>query len=53
MSLRHFLADDDLTAAEQIAVLDSADALKAEPFSIRPLEGPQGLIGHVVAARFP
>ena len=36
MTLRHFLADDDLTAAEQRAVLDRALALKAEPLR-RPL----------------
>ena len=29
----HFLADDDLSAAEQAAVLDLADALKADPFA--------------------
>ena len=37
MSLRHFLADDDLTPAEQTAVLDLADALKAEPYKITPV----------------
>ena len=41
MTLRHFLADDDLTAAEQRAVLDRALALKAEPYSDRCLEGPR------------
>ncbi len=41
MTLRHFLADDDLTAAEQRAVLDRALALKAAPFSDRCLEGPR------------
>ena len=41
MTLRHFLADDDLTAAEQRAVLDRALALKAAPFSDRRLEGPR------------
>ena len=41
MTLRHFLADDDLTAAEQTAVLDLADALKADPFKISPLAGPR------------
>jgi len=41
MSLRHFLADDDLTAAEQRAVLDRALALKAAPFSDRCLDGPR------------
>ena len=41
MTLRHFLADDDLTAAEQAEVLDSAAALKIAPFSARPLAGPR------------
>src|SRR6476469_1374089 len=41
MTLRHFLADDDLTAAEQRAVLDRALALKAAPFSDRCLDGPR------------
>ena len=43
MTLRHFLADDDLTAVEQTAVLDLADALKAEPFKISPLAGPRSV----------
>jgi ornithine carbamoyltransferase len=43
MTLRHFLADDDLTAAEQAAVLDLADKLKADPFAIRPLAGPRSV----------
>jgi ornithine carbamoyltransferase len=38
---RHFLRDDDLTAKEQAEVLALAAELKAEPFSRRPLEGPQ------------
>jgi ornithine carbamoyltransferase len=41
MTLRHLLADDDLTAAEQRAVLDRALALKAAPYSDRSLEGPR------------
>jgi ornithine carbamoyltransferase len=40
---RHFLADDDLTPAEQAAVLDRAAALKAARHSERPLEGPQAV----------
>ncbi|MFI6032464.1 ornithine carbamoyltransferase [Amycolatopsis magusensis] len=36
---RHFLRDDDLTPAEQLAVLDLADQLKAAPLSSRALEG--------------
>lgn len=43
MTLRHFLADDDLTAAEQAAVLDLAAALKAEPFRERPYAGPRSV----------
>jgi ornithine carbamoyltransferase len=38
--LRHFLRDDDLSPAEQAEVLDLADALKADRFACRPLEGP-------------
>ncbi len=38
MGLRHFLADDDLTAEEQSRVLDLATALKADPLSRRPFE---------------
>jgi ornithine carbamoyltransferase len=41
--LRHLLRDDDLTPAEQAEILDLADALKAEPFSRRPLEGPRSV----------
>jgi len=41
--LRHLLRDDDLTPAEQAEILDLADALKAAPFSRRPLEGPRSV----------
>jgi len=41
--LRHLLRDDDLTPAEQAEVLDLAAALKAEPFSRRPLDGPRSV----------
>ncbi|WP_370247258.1 ornithine carbamoyltransferase [Nocardioides sp.] len=41
--VRHFLADDDLTPAEQAEVLALAAQLKAAPFSRRPLEGPQSV----------
>jgi ornithine carbamoyltransferase len=41
MTLRHFLADDDLSPAEQRVVLDRALALKADPFADRCLEGPR------------
>ena len=40
---RHLLRDDDLTPAEQAEILDLADALKASPFSRRPLEGPRSV----------
>jgi ornithine carbamoyltransferase len=38
---RHFLRDDDLSPAEQGAVLALAAELKAARFKARPLEGPQ------------
>jgi ornithine carbamoyltransferase len=37
------LRDDDLSPDEQAEVLALAAALKAEPFSRRPLEGPRGV----------
>ena len=40
---RHFLRDDDLSPAEQARVLDLADAMKADRFSRRPLEGPRSV----------
>jgi ornithine carbamoyltransferase len=43
VTLRHFLRDDDLSPHEQAEVLALAAALKAEPFSRRPLEGPRGV----------
>lgn len=39
MTLRHFLADDDLTAQQQSQVLDLATALKADPAARRPFDG--------------
>jgi ornithine carbamoyltransferase len=39
--MRHFLVDDDLSAAEQLAILDLADALKGEPYRLRPFAGPR------------
>lgn len=39
-NVRHFLADDDLTPAEQAEVLHLAAELKKAPLSKRPLEGP-------------
>lgn len=41
--IRHFLADDDLTPAEQKDVLELALELKKEPFKLRPLEGPKSV----------
>lgn len=38
---RHFLRDDDISAAEQADILERAMVLKANRFSERPLEGPQ------------
>lgn len=38
---RHFLRDDDLTPAEQRAVLELALRLKREPDALRPLAGPR------------
>jgi ornithine carbamoyltransferase len=38
---RHLLRDDDLSPAEQAEVLDLADAMKANRFGFRPLEGPR------------
>jgi ornithine carbamoyltransferase len=41
--VRHLLRDDDLTPDEQRAVLDLADAMKADPFAERPLAGPRSV----------
>lgn len=38
---RHFLRDDSITPAEQAEILDLAAQLKADRWSMRPLEGPQ------------
>jgi ornithine carbamoyltransferase len=40
---RHFLIDDDLTAAEVTHILDEADRLKKDRFSARPLAGPKSV----------
>jgi ornithine carbamoyltransferase len=40
---RHFLRDDDLTPAEQSAVLDLADAMKKDRFGYRTLAGPRAV----------
>jgi len=39
--VRHFLKDDDITAAEQAEILKLAIELKAAPYSRRPYEGPK------------
>jgi ornithine carbamoyltransferase len=41
MALRHFLADDDLTPAEQAVVLDLADEVKASAHDRQPFAGPR------------
>ncbi|WP_380156902.1 ornithine carbamoyltransferase [Kineococcus sp. R86509] len=41
MTVRHFLADDDLSPAEQAEVLALAARLKADRFAEKPLAGPQ------------
>jgi len=38
---RHFLRDDDLSPAEQAAVLDLAVDLKKDRFAVKPLAGPE------------
>jgi ornithine carbamoyltransferase len=43
VTARHFLRDDDLTPAEQSAVLDLAATIKADRFGHRPLAGPQSV----------
>ena len=43
MSIRHFLADDDLSHAEQQEVLELAAKLKADPFSHQVFAGPRTL----------
>jgi ornithine carbamoyltransferase len=40
---RHFLVDDDLSAAEQTAVLDEADRMKKDRHAYRPLAGPRSV----------
>jgi ornithine carbamoyltransferase len=43
MTPRHFLRDDDLTPAEQAAVLDLAEAMKKDRFSYETLAGPRSV----------
>ena len=39
--MKNFLVDDDLSAAEQLAILNLADTLKADPYRLRPFAGPR------------
>jgi ornithine carbamoyltransferase len=39
--VRHFLKDDDITPAEQAAIIRRAIELKKSPYSLRPFEGPK------------
>jgi len=39
--MKHFLADDDLSPAEQAEVLELAARMKRAPYDDRPLEGPR------------
>jgi ornithine carbamoyltransferase len=41
--MRHFLRDDDLSPEEQAEVLALAAELKAAPYSLKPLQGPQSV----------
>ena len=41
--VRHFLADDDLTTAEQTEILDLADSLATDPHRLRTLAGPRSV----------
>lgn len=41
--IRHFLRDDDLTPAEQAAVLDLAARMKADRYGHQPLTGPKSV----------
>ena len=38
---RHFLVDDDLSATEQTAILDLADALATNPYQLQTFAGPR------------
>ncbi|MFJ4297379.1 ornithine carbamoyltransferase [Curtobacterium sp. NPDC089689] len=40
---RHFLRDDDLSQAEQSAILDLAAQMKADRWAAKPLAGPQSV----------
>ena len=40
---RHFRRDDDITPAEQQQIIDMAIAMKADPYSHKPLAGPKSV----------
>jgi ornithine carbamoyltransferase len=40
---RHFLRDDDVSHEEQLALLERARTLKADPLGSRPFEGPRAV----------
>src|ERR1700760_3583412 len=52
MTVRHFLLDTDLSAAEQAEVLDRADAFKAARAADRTGGGDRPLTGRAVARFF-
>ncbi len=41
--VRHFRRDDDITPAEQRQIIDLAIAMKADPYSRKPLAGPKSV----------
>ncbi|MGZ5371600.1 ornithine carbamoyltransferase [Aeromicrobium sp.] len=41
--MRHFLRDDDITPAEQAAILALAGRIKSDPYALKPLAGPQSV----------
>src|SRR5919112_5230337 len=43
MTTRNLLADDDLTQAEQLTVLDIADGFKANPYRLPIFAGPRSV----------
>jgi ornithine carbamoyltransferase len=43
MTTRHLLADDDLTQAEQLTILDIADEFKANPYRLPIFAGPRSV----------
>ena len=43
MILQHFLADDDISQAEQVQILDLADDLKRQPFTHPVFAGPRSV----------